>query len=151
MKRLRDDVDCRIEDALLAELTAIVGTTQYATHFVFLCDTLHSLRKRLKESLLKVDDLTTTEPLPPTPVTRDHSKQPVAEVLRTVRDEGWGVYGPAFPHNLERYAGLLASRCVSAEDHPLYGSGYTFKIELTDEGKRVLAENSDRGESATPS
>jgi hypothetical protein len=63
------------------------------------------------------------------------------EVLRGLRDSrGWGVFGPALPHqigNLTQH-GLVEQHQTSSH-HPIHGPCYSFDITLTPAGTEVAA------------
>jgi len=67
-----------------------------------------------------------------------HQDQSIEQVLRTVRDMGWGVYGPGFPFQIfPRYEGLLVREEIQ-DAEALHGT--SFKITLTEQGQRYLNE-----------
>jgi hypothetical protein len=99
------------------------------------------LKARLKERLLEVEACVTSAPKPTKPVMHSHWEDSIEKVLRTVRDEGWGIYGPSFPFNLSRYKGLLDSS-IKVVDDPNLGPCHTFDITLTEEGRK-RAEHDD--------
>ena len=66
-----------------------------------------------------------------------HWELPAWFVLRTVGVGQWGTFGPSFPHQLERYRGLVEReiRYMPEKD------GHSYTMRLTDDGRRVLEES----------
>lgn len=68
---------------------------------------------------------------------KNHNDQTVIEVLITIRDEDWGIYGPSFPYHLQRYADFLSKEEFMIND-PVYGNCFSYRITLNDLGKMFL-------------